>query len=1168
MNQGAAPEDLYKGFTKHVHTSECYKVEKELTCTIPGIHVHTSDCYDEDGNLTCGQLQLSVHVHDDDCYTFEEKQTVVTATAGDYIITASYGKSAKIPDEAEFRAEIIEPETDEYSSNEDTMKETAGEDAEAQVMFNIGFYVDGEEIQPQGPVDIKFTLKTEDYSTGEDITILHVKDDGNVDVNQTVIDEENNASITTDSFSIYILLNNGTYKDFKPGTYGSYTADWNTVSDAFRNSSSFDNYKINVNELGLAANFHIVAFNSFTTASHVNGNVCCKYGYINNNIGTNNLKNELSYIQYLKVANSSIGTSQEGCALVLGSYNEVKIAGNNDGDEIDVKANGSNFFVKLDNPKKIIVDKDTDSAPFINMTKLETEIKKVRDDFVKEKQANATSYFTAAEDFGSYINLTNPDVAGYINVSVADLHKIKDHNLKMTGFTKGKKGSLIVNVNCEGCKQVYLPKSADIYVDGTAQGTGEVTTFENGKIIWNFYNCSGVEIHTYKMTGIIIAPEAYVIAEGNLNGQIIARDVKCTGETHRVGFTGTTLPVQAEFVFGKTVGGAIPSSNEVFEFELYEYDGSPWKLLQTKSNSGTTIAFDNITYDKESDRGEHWYKVVEKPGNSSQYVYDKTEFLMKVVVDKDASGNYKITSKDYYELPNGDSDITFSNGIVINKPTVSQDKLVFDNMPKKTEVSVEKLWKDADGNDLAAAKLPKDGIKVNLYRTTNPEIDIDSIDFSNLKAEDGVEKVNTESVVLNKENGWSYSWSDLKKETNDQKPYYYFVKEEPIEGYTVTYSNNSWFVEGTQTITNTEVPETTSLEVEKKFFAYDVNGVKQEIKDLKKANINNNDYITVRLIQVSTNKIVNGKPEEATYIGNALIDGTLTSLNANSEITVSAAKDWKCKIEELPTVGIDEETGDLIKYEYKIEEVKCSLAEYGADIDENNSNIEVKDVVVNGKVDHKLYIVRNLMKPTEIEIDKNWLTYTGTPDSLQEKYDSNITIDITLKQIAGDTVAKEWSYRLSVQGITNSNGESTYYDLQNNQLVANIKNVTLVEDKASKTGYKCWSALFSGLDAYYVVVDGNNSYLEKYQYEIEEGKLYDGNEELTSYTQDEEASVLVSNIGEDGKLTKAVIVNKSNVTFELPETGSGATIPIYIAGALTMLASGALLIYRRKLRNN
>ena len=49
-----------------------------------------------------------------------------------------------------------------------------------------------------------------------------------------------------------------------------------------------------------------------------------------------------------------------------------------------------------------------------------------------------------------------------------------------------------------------------------------------------------------------------------------------------------------------------------------------------------------------------------------------------------------------------------------------------------------------------------------------------------------------ETVTLNAENGWSYTWSNLPKINEDGKTVYYHVKEvTPVPGFEVIYSTNN-----------------------------------------------------------------------------------------------------------------------------------------------------------------------------------------------------------------------------------------------------------------------------------------------------------------------------------------------------------------------------------------
>ena len=69
-----------------------------------------------------------------------------------------------------------------------------------------------------------------------------------------------------------------------------------------------------------------------------------------------------------------------------------------------------------------------------------------------------------------------------------------------------------------------------------------------------------------------------------------------------------------------------------------------------------------------------------------------------------------------------------------------------------------------------------------------------------------------DTVTLNKDNNWSYTWKDLPKQV-DGKDCIYTIEEEVPSGYQVLYTNNDGILAGNITVTNkkldsTELPDT------------------------------------------------------------------------------------------------------------------------------------------------------------------------------------------------------------------------------------------------------------------------------------------------------------------------------------------------------------------------
>ena len=106
--------------------------------------------------------------------------------------------------------------------------------------------------------------------------------------------------------------------------------------------------------------------------------------------------------------------------------------------------------------------------------------------------------------------------------------------------------------------------------------------------------------------------------------------------------------------------------------------------------------------------------------------------------------------------------------------------------PDTVEKTVTKIWDDAGNQD---GKRPE-SVQVQLLA-------------------DG--KKYGEPVTLNSENGWAHRWTELPKYTDGQEILYTAEELTKIEGYTAQYSPDTF------TITNTHIPETTKLSVQKRW---------------------------------------------------------------------------------------------------------------------------------------------------------------------------------------------------------------------------------------------------------------------------------------------------------------------------------------------------------------
>ncbi|MCR4617173.1 MAG: Cna B-type domain-containing protein [Lachnospiraceae bacterium] len=1156
VDVGGAGADISIGpkYTTHVHTAECYRIVKELVCTIPALHVHTADCYDENGNLICGQLQLSQHVHGEECFCYEEKTVTKTAVAGDYTITATYGASAKIPSKAELRAYIVQPDNEAYNNDLELTKQTAGDDAEVEAIINIGFYLGDKEYEPEGPVDVKITLNKENFSTGDDVTILHIKDDNTVETLESTVDESNATTISTDSFSDFIILK-GEKKFEVNRKYGKYWLGLIDGSNSF-SSDTFSRLRTYKGEsysnfLGEAAYFHIVAFNNYYgTGTDVCGNLCVKNLMKMSESGTKNWPYEATYIQNIDanaVLSPRPGRNTEGSVVVFGP--DVELDTYDNGNQI--KVNG----VAIESPSSIYIEDGVHR--FVDLESMRLKIQKISNDLALTKDGGATITY-GGNDWKNVIKLEEANGAGYITLDAIEfMEKIAGNPLKLDGFSDSGNGTLVINIDCKNVPDkgtITLPQESVMCVDGSMADTGEAFDHKHGKVIWNFINADGKTIVAPgRMHGVIIAPDSTFIAKGNLQGQIIAYNVYTEGETHRSFFIGTTLPVATELAFQKTVAGLTPDPNQKFTFSLSEYKGKKWVEIQTAQNSGKDIVFEDLVYENESDLGTHWYKVteVDKSGDTdtNKYIYDTKLFVLKTEVTFNVSSSKYEATSETFEIKS-DADITYDankNIVGVSSSAVSitdDSQKAFDNTPKYTKISVTKKWEDYQGVELID-DLP-DSLTVYLYRSKNSG-EGDVADVTGLTP--------IETVALNKDNNWTYTWDELlTKDEADGKKFVYFVTEAGTPGYeAASRSHDSWFIQGTQEFVNKKNFENTYIEIEKKFYGFNEKGEKVEIDNPDPTNAMDG-YIKVRLEQIATDASGNSA-DPVRYTDPVKVGGNEKTF-ANGEFKITAADGWKIRIDELPKAKVDA-NGNVITYTYQVTELECSL-KYAVDGDAVTLGTVAKDESDN---EYRLFTLKNILKPTELEIDKNWFTYTGSVDSLQTSTSTDVTIKLNIvRTSASGTDTPIGSMILGIDGcrnLTRENGEAF--------------EATQVVDPS--TSYKYWAVKLKNLPAYYVATGADGkTYLEKYKYSVTEDTIA-GYELVDADMTDENGTVILgkstttSELTNEGVFTTIILKNRSTSTFALPETGGRGRnfTALYVVGALMLIGSAALLIYRKKL---
>lgn len=179
--------------------------------------------------------------------TVDEETATLTYEGEDYTVTVSYGADAELPESVELVVSEYDTDSDAYQERYTEMAEIYDweEDAtDAVRLFNIGLYVDGEEVEPAGQVKVSITFLEQTEEADEDeYAVVHFGENSTEQV-VTVSEYENGektVSFELDGFSDVATINltatndQGTLGGALDGDY-AYLTDVNMVEDSLTES--------------------------------------------------------------------------------------------------------------------------------------------------------------------------------------------------------------------------------------------------------------------------------------------------------------------------------------------------------------------------------------------------------------------------------------------------------------------------------------------------------------------------------------------------------------------------------------------------------------------------------------------------------------------------------------------------------------------------------------------------------------------------------------------------------------------------------------------------------------------------------------------------------------------------------------------------------------------
>lgn len=214
-------------------------------------------------------------------------------------------------------------------------------------------------------------------------------------------------------------------------------------------------------------------------------------------------------------------------------------------------------------------------------------------------------------------------------------------------------------------------------VDSTGSVVETVHSLSDGSIEFSplTYTQPGTYSYTIRevndgQAGISYSEDIYHVSvevrQDNGVMEISATYVRNGDVVEDITFENTTVQsIQVPLTAEKQLDGAAPSAeyDGAFTFELYKGTTASGTPLQTRTNTGGTVAFDDLTF---SSNGVYHYIVKEKAGSDDTIVYDSREYRVDITVTPSGSG--LSAAVEYY------------------LGTTKQDRLLFEN--RHLQVSV------------------------------------------------------------------------------------------------------------------------------------------------------------------------------------------------------------------------------------------------------------------------------------------------------------------------------------------------------------------------------------------------------------------------------------------------------------------------------------------------
>lgn len=277
-------------------------------------------------------------------------------------------------------------------------------------------------------------------------------------------------------------------------------------------------------DLGEAANFGLVGFDSVRLNAHTNSNIATEHAYIGAAFGNHANGVDEPEVSYMDKVDGNINVNLPADSKIV--FGQSNIIGQTDnGNSWTVNGNKLEMQTSGSLPKSERVLKDSKTVKYLDLKSMEKSMTSLSAKWSKASESNATHDFS---DMNKHHIDANGDVA-HINIDAKELQ-----GNRVTA-TLGDNTRLIVNVDTKGADNITLPQ---LDVDGINHA--EYAKWTDKGVIYNLTDSKSKDGQYHGNVGtagasssVILAPEANVDASQNVEGQIIAKNVTIGGEFHR-----------------------------------------------------------------------------------------------------------------------------------------------------------------------------------------------------------------------------------------------------------------------------------------------------------------------------------------------------------------------------------------------------------------------------------------------------------------------------------------------------------------------------------------------------------------------------------------------------------------------------------------------------------